>query len=134
MQSCLADLGRANGHGLGNTEGDGGVVSDGFVVKFGALPLCEAYDERHRSKFTLTCRVIKKRLCEYVISRTLAKEDYKGRQSSFELIYISLLQFFLYFLQYIGKTKVRRGDWLSDRTRKAPLNPQDGGYAHVPQE
>ena len=54
MQSCLADLGRANGHGLGNMEGDGGVVSDGFVVKFGALPLCEAYDERHRSRFTLT--------------------------------------------------------------------------------
>ena len=105
MQSCLADLGRANGNGLGNTEGDGGFFSDGFVVKFGAVPLCEAYNERHRKRLSLTCRVIKKTVCEYVISRTLAKEDY--RQSSFELIYISLLQFFLHFLQYIGKTKIR---------------------------
>ena len=40
-QSSLASPGRANGHGLGNMEGDGGVVSDGFVVQYEAIPLCE---------------------------------------------------------------------------------------------
>ena len=48
-QSCLADLGRANGHGLGNVQGDGGVVSDGFVVQCGTIPLretCNIQDKR----------------------------------------------------------------------------------------
>ena len=43
-QSSLADLGRANGHGLGNTKGDGGIVFDGFVVQCGTIPLRESYD------------------------------------------------------------------------------------------
>ena len=40
-QSSLASPGRANGHGLGNMKGDGGVASDGFVVQCEAIFLCK---------------------------------------------------------------------------------------------
>ena len=41
-QSSLASPGRANGHGLGNMEGDFGVFADGFVVQCEAIPFCES--------------------------------------------------------------------------------------------
>ena len=50
-ESSLASPRGANGHGLGNMESDGGVVSDGFVVQCGAIPFCETYNSRQ------TCRV-----------------------------------------------------------------------------
>ena len=43
MHSCLADLRGANGHGLGNVQRDGGIVSEGFLVQIETVSLCEAY-------------------------------------------------------------------------------------------
>ena len=56
-QRSLADLRGSNGHGLGNVEGDGGVVSDSFVVQSGAICLCETYSARYTNKLILKTQI-----------------------------------------------------------------------------